>query len=308
MKLVLLTLALLLIPTSENTSGHIELYTYWKKGDTQKIVVKEGYEEYKNGEIVEKEVTISNVLITVLEETDTSYTVEWNYYDTKVDRLNVEVEEDEIDKRIDEMFDHLKLVYTTNEFGEYQELLNLDDLMKSMSDSIDVLVAEEMADLGDDAPLFADVMKEMVNSESMRDEMDKDIYAYHYCLGGRYAADTIVHYVDELENKMSGDNIPLVGTLTLKVNTDNKTFSLNDFKSIDEESAKDAINDVVKDLKVKKRKKLKRELKKNKFEIEDIENYTYDYEYGWLKYYERNRIYRTDEGRKERFIIIEEVE
>ena len=97
-------------------SQDVNLFTYWHKGDIQELVVKEGFVEYEGEKLVKKEITASNVRLTVLAETDTSYTLEWFYKDSEVDRLNVEVEEDPIDQRIDEMFSTVKFVYRTDEY------------------------------------------------------------------------------------------------------------------------------------------------------------------------------------------------
>lgn len=290
-------------------SQDVNLFTYWHKGDIQELVVKEGFVEYEGEKLVKKEITASNVRLTVLAETDTSYTLEWFYKDSEVDRLNVEVEEDPIDQRIDEMFSTVKFVYRTDEYGTFKEILNMEELINAISDSIDVLV-KEMDDFEDeeDTAMFSEMMKGMFASEAMQDELIRDIWNYHFYLGNVYRADTLIEYVDDIENKMGGEPIPAKGVVTIRTDLDAKTIAINDSKTFKEAAVEEAINDLAKKLKTAKKKKLKKELKNNDIEVTDIENYRYDVELGWLKHYEKKRIFQTQDARKERFLIIEEVQ
>ena len=200
--------------------------------------------------------------ITVLEEYDSAYIVEWHYTHTAVDRINVEVEEDPVEQRIDEMFNNIKIVFETDEFGVYKRLLNKDEMVQMISDSLDVLVEEEMSDMGEEGVMMVQMMKEMFNSEEMQEELIRDIWNYHYYFGDVFVSDTIVTYEDELENRLGGENIPLKGTVSIVTDKTNKTIAINDFRKVDEQKTKDAINAGAKKLKAPKKKKLKKQLQK----------------------------------------------
>ncbi len=304
MKELILIIVAAFLPSFQAINTDIQLYTYWGKGDIQNIIIQEGFIDYEGETIIKKDVSITTVEITVLEETDSTYTIEWNYMEMTSDRYNVEVEEeDAIDKRIDEMFSHLKLQYQTDEFGEILSILNLDELLETMGDSIDVLAKEEMGESPEEAEMFSSMMKAMLNTEPMREEMLRDIYNYHYYLGDVFVSDTIINYEEEMDNKMGGDNIPVNGVVTIETDLNAKTIKINDKKEMDDLKTTKAMNEAAKKIKGLNEKQL---IKNEQFKIEDIENYTYDYEYGRLKYYERNRIIKTDNKRKEQFIIIRE--
>ena len=187
-------------------------------------------------------------------------------------------------------------------------MLNLDEVIGAMSDSINVLITDEFVGEDEDAKLFADIMKELYSTDALKDEMVRDIYNYHYYFGNIMPSDTVVYYKDELDNKIGGQNIPLSGTVTIATDRNNQTIQIDDTKIIDQEKSKEAIEDALDQVKVKKKKKIAKEIKASDLDIIDIENYTYDFQYGWLKYYERNRIFTTEEGRNERFVRIRAVE
>lgn len=153
-------------------------------------------------------------------------------------------------------------------------------------------------------------MKSIYTSESFKDEMVRDIYNYHYYFGNIMVQDTLVNYTDAMENKLGGSSIPVDGTVSIKTNMEAGVIMINDTKKVDKDRMNAVIQEAGKMLKGKNKKKLKNGLHQNGISINEIENYTYDFEYGWLKYYEKNRITRASNSnnRQERFIIMREVE
>ncbi len=156
MKELLLTISLSIVSVFQFGSNDIELYTYWKTGDTQKITIEEGFINYEGDKVVKKDVSTTTVNVSVLEQTDTTYTIEWGFSNYVEEKVNIEEEEeDEIDKRIEDMFDNVTLRYQTNEYGEILRILNIDEIINAVGDSMDIFIKEEMPDLGKDAEMFS---------------------------------------------------------------------------------------------------------------------------------------------------------
>ncbi|MEZ4887675.1 MAG: hypothetical protein R3E32_23275 [Chitinophagales bacterium] len=310
MKYILTFFIFSLLSLFQKDTKQIEVITYWNKGDTQKIVIKEGFITYEGEEVVKKEVTSSYAEITVLEQTDSSYIVEWNYTEIEVDRLNVEVEEDPIDQRLEEMFNGMKLRYQTDEFGVFESTLNLDELLQTVNDSMEMLVknGEMGIEEGEDAEMFVGLMKEIIFSEEMKSEFIRDIENYHFYHGNSFIADTVIHYEDAVENQVRGEDIPVKGLVSIRVNKEEKSISIEDIRTFDEEKVKQAIGDGTKKVKMSKRKKLMKEVKENRIDLKDVKSHTYDYEFGWLKYYEKSRTFTGDNQRKIEFVTIEEIQ
>ncbi len=310
MKYILSIIIFSLLSLFSTNNKNIDIVTYWKKGDTQKIVVKEGFIEYEGEEEVKKEVTSSYVEITVLEETDSTYLIEWLYFDDQTDRLNVEVEEeDPMDKRIEEMFSTTKFLYQTNELGVFDSVLNLEEILQSMNDSLEVMFREEFVKDKSDELILIEVMKsveEMIFSERLKQELTNAIANYHAYHGDILVADTLIHYDGEVENKLGGDAIPVKGVTQTKTDTKEKIISITNTQTFESEEVKEAIDEGTKKIKMQKRKKLMQELEKNDLIVKDLEIFNYDYEFGWLKYFEKSRTFTSGNKRKVNFTIIEE--
>ena len=306
-ELLILIATLFLCPYSQD-KNEVELFTYWEIGDTQTLIIEEGFIEYEGSEIIKKDVSIDNVLITVLAETDSTYTVEWNYINVEYDRINIDtdLEDDEFDRRLDQMFENEKYVIEINEFGEFKKMLNKEELIAKVSDSMDVLIKEEMTELGEDAEMFGEIMKEMFSSELMMEEITRDFENYHYFLGGVYTADTLTQYEDEYENKLGGDPLPLKGTWSFNTDWTNMLFTFEDKCVVDEEKTKNAISATINKLDKKKGEEFEKKFAENEIQIEDHEKYIYDFDYGWLKFYETKRVYITKDKTKETFLRMRE--
>ncbi len=318
MKYLFSILLLSFIPVVTSTE-YVVLTPNWEVGDTQKIQLKEGFIKYEGDSVVQKEVTVTDIVIKVLEKNDTAYVMEWNHIEEDIERVNVEVDatDDFMEKRIEEMFaGNFKLRYWTNTSGKYQSLLNLDELISAMNDSMDVLVKEMVAfdeELGEmneeEMAVFSEMMKQMIASDAFKNEMDRDIWNYHAYLGDTLVADTLVYYEDELPNQLGGQSIPVKGTITIETDTVNHLLKVNDLKEINEEKTREVIQETLEMMgeDVPNLEEMKREMKQLSMKVTDIENYTYHYQTGFLQYYERNRITLAEGTRKENFIILEEV-
>ncbi len=307
MKQLLITVLLsTLYPTTQDTD--VSLYPYWQAGDTQTLRIQEGYIKYEGDKVVEKDVNSITAVITVLEETDTTYTMQWVYKDNVVERVNIDEDEEDvyIDKRLEEMFSEVTLQYETNEYGEIKRMLNLSEVLDAMTDSMNLLIKQEMDMDNEDAELFIEVLKEKFDAERMEDEMTRDIFNYHYYLGDSFPPDTTIQYLDTILNQLGGPSIPLTGAVTVKANSTNETIEINDLKKSDSEGMIKSISETIKKLETPQSDKIQKEIENTQPTITDIENYTYDYNFGWLKQYERRRIRVLGESKKEQIIIMSE--
>lgn len=305
MKTFTLILLSIVLSNSILRSQDVEIFTYWHPGDTQKLIIKEGFIEYENEKVTKKEVTTSQVVITVLEETDSSYVIEWHYTGEEVDRINVDVEEDPMDEKLEQMFASTKLLFQTDEFGVFQKTLNMEELLEEAMEGLTVIIKEEMVDAEEEeVEMFLNLMQELLMTEEMQDELIRDIWNYHYYLGDIFVPDTTIQYSEEIENQLGGESIPVDGTVSISTDRDQWTIDINDLKKFESSAINSAISDGIAQLNVPDSKELKEGLEEIMMNVRDVENYTYDFNYGWLKYYERNRITSAQNMRKENFIIM----
>ena len=300
--ITLLTLFIISIHLSGQTT---EIVAYWHKGDSQKIQTKEGFIEYEGTKVIKKEVTTSLVDISVLEETDSSYMIEWNYIDGSTEKLNTgEEEEEDIYKEIEKLFNKLRVVFKTNEFGSFQEVTNMDEINTSLNKSLEEFVNNNFDDKKE-GEMFFELMSAFLQSDKMVEQISSEIQTYHYYLGDVFS-DTLVSYVEDRQSQMGKEIIPIKGVVEAKSNPSSETIEINDTKVFDPVALKKAMIGVGKNVK-KGKKKLKKVFDGHDFEMIEIENYKYNYRTGFLKYYEQKRSFSSEGKKKDSFIIIEEI-
>jgi len=282
-----------------------EVVAYWKKGDKQKIKTHEGFIEYEGSKIIKKEVTTSLVEMIVLQENETSYTIEWNYTDSSVDKINMgDEEEEDIYKELDKLFSKLRIVYKTDEFGSFQQVTNMMEIKTSLTDSLHDFIKNNFED-EKEGEMFYEIMSAMLLSEDMEDQISSEIQTYHYYLGDVFT-DTLANYVEERPSQFGKEVIPVKGAVEVISNPTNETITINDKKIYEPTALKKAMIGVGKNLK-KGPKRLKKAFDGHEFEMIDTEDYKYNYRTGFLQYYKQKRSFSSEGKRKDSFIIIEEI-
>jgi len=313
LKISFCTILSFLFIISGTSQERISLFPYWKKGDTQKLSVSEGYINYENGEINKQDVENSVVEIVVKNETDTSYLIEWTYVDYERVTKNIELEEgeEEMDTQIEEMFDDVAILFEIDESGNYKHLVNYDEILQMSKDSLLKVLQNELGEDSSEEEMeeLKTVIELMLATDMMKDELERDIFNYHYYFASNFPADTTIQYDEEMENKFGGEMIPAAGEIKMFTQETDATYHIYDTKTMDSKiilsemlRASEAIKDE------KKREEFIEQIKKSGIEIVQIENYSYDYKTGWLKKYEQCRTTSGENNKRENFIRMQEIE
>ena len=243
--------------------------------------------------------------MTILEVSDSSYTIEWNYYEGSTDKLNIEEEEDEdLYKEIDRLFEKLRIVYTTDKFGIYEGIINMQEIETILTDALQDFVSTNFEDQKE-GEMFFELMNAMLLSEEMEDEISSEIQAYHYYLGEIFS-DTLAQYDEEIPSQMGKETIAVKGEVQVLINAVGSTIKINDKKVFDPIALKKAMIGAGKEIK-KGKKKMKQAFGDHEFDMIDTEKYTYYFQTGSLLFYEKKRSFSSGEKRKDSFLILEEV-
>jgi hypothetical protein len=162
------------------TDTTAEIVAYWKKGDRQLYDIIRICEKYFNNQLVYKTIHSSVVNITILEETDSMYKIEWHITETFVSEA-----EEPVIKRLSEMSEGLKILYQTSETGIFQHVLNPADIQAHFAkalhsanqqygyDTINMLLAQRLHNI------FAE-------NQCADAAFASIIRSYHFPLGAEY--------------------------------------------------------------------------------------------------------------------------
>ncbi len=309
-KQVLTLLLLLCFLTMTYAQDRVSLFPYWKKGDVRKLLISEGFIDYEDDKVIKKEVEKNTVIISVKNETDTSYLIEWKWTEYEIDRLHVEVDEEDaaIDSRIEDMFEEIPILFEIDESGNYKHIVNYEELIKMAKDSLTLLMMEDLAE--DETEEDVEMMMELIlSSDLMRDQLEREIYNYHYYFANTFPTDTIMEYQELIENEKGLENIPATGIVKIFLTEENMGLHINDTKTLDSKALGAnmlLLGELIEDDEMKDAFSSK--IKNKPIEVRQIENYTYNFETGWLKLYEHIRVQKSENKRKESFLRMEGLE
>lgn len=128
MKLRLILLFIILISISIEINAQInyedstvQAITYWNLNESYTYEIIQSKDKAKNHDEVKSNSTRSLVKITVIDSTQNSYTIEWQFLECDIPNL-------ELVPELKSLLNATKYIYKTNELGEFSELLNWEEV------------------------------------------------------------------------------------------------------------------------------------------------------------------------------------
>jgi hypothetical protein len=122
--------------TAQNqlTDTSVTCVSYWKQGDVRYYEVKNLEVKKKNNQPETKDSSISKVKWTVLKETPSSYTLQWEYMGGRCTSPACISESNAA-----WLFRSIKFIYQTSETGVFVKLLNLEQVRQQLNNYLKVL-------------------------------------------------------------------------------------------------------------------------------------------------------------------------
>ena len=271
---------------------------YWKKGDKKTYTLKKIIEQDKRGGGTRKDSASFKVTLQVLAETEKSYTIEWRYTTLSLPAITP----DDI-PGMEALCNNLRIVYTTDETGNFTAVNNLSEIQASMNKAFEILF--KPGKLTPDAALMMKELKNILsNKESIEAIVLKEVQMFHSPYGAefnikRQSAETA------LPNVLGGPPFPALISSQLKtMATDKKTFSVETTTSVDKKVATkitlDFLNEVGK-------KAGKTPIKASEFpemKINDIYSFVIHTETGWINKGRTERLVDAAGSFKKEIVIL----
>ncbi|WP_029901803.1 hypothetical protein [Prevotella sp. 10(H)] len=173
----------------------VQTVAYWDKGDVYEYQIINKRTQYKNAQLISCDSLIYNVDITVLDSTANSYTIEWLY-------------KDNINKG-------LKIVYKTNEMGEFDEVMNWDEIRKFLEKAADTMTQNKDTDI------------ETVGV--------KEIIQYHMFYGMKYKVDELIETETAIPNVFGAEPFTAETTYLLEEIYSDETYLVTAVQTISKE-------------------------------------------------------------------------
>lgn len=317
-------LVLLGVLTLKTVSAQDELMVpfvaYWNVGDSKNYKVTKKNVRFKNNIETENQTTVYEMKCTVVDSSEFSYTLEWEYQNTLMNTLEIP---QEIQNALDK-YKLVKVIYTTNEVGVFQEILNWEEFRNMTNDMLDKLVELNMSTNKNFAKVIEPIKKIYSSKESITSLILKEIQIFHFPLGVEFNAMDTLKYEELLPNLMGGEPIKGNGTVYFEnINMDKGTAKFINQLKLDENDARRVVGEVMKSFvknlsfssKKEKEKTLKEvndEFSKMEMDIQDYNVFNYYFNPGWPIHIHTKRTSvfsgQNESGLRIDEVIIEEIE
>lgn len=268
-------------------ANRVTTVAYYEMGETRTFHFVNSSTKTKNGKSKpeKEEIVEYDVVITVLEQEDSSYVMEMIYSNFTFPESK---RDNELNEAIAQVSEGMKIKYATDELGRYDSIINKEELAKELKLQIDEIISvfDTKLEKEEEKEMFKSVMKYLVEKMTLPENIEglyaEDILKIH----GYYGIELTVGKPQQIElNYSTLNNFVLAGTGTITLNTVNKDADA--FTFITSESPnKEEMNAYIKDLFsffMMDNMKEKASLSEFKFSSKVKSIFTLELSTGWLK-------------------------
>ena len=224
------------INTSDST---VQVVAYWSKNEKQTYsFINEKIKVVDNDSTI-KETIKYKVDITILDSTDTGYTIEWKYRGFEASN-NVEIIQD-----ITALYNGLSIKFTTDEIGSFQELLNLNEIKEYQKKAFDLLA--EKADNPTTRKTMEAFRIKITSDSSIVEYSLKDINIFHSFFGIAIGLNETIEESIEEEQPL-GEPISTLITIALdEVYIEDASYVIKYWQEFEKEGVKNLLKGFISD-------------------------------------------------------------
>lgn len=273
---------------AQNDSTKVAFIAYWSKGDSYDFLITKINKKWDGSQLVKNDSTSYFANFSVIDSTESEYKIQWKY---KENFTNLPVEFGDLLNQNSVVLD---FIYKTNEFGEFLEVENwqeIADLMKKSTDDLFNKLFVEKPGL--DQTKLKNTVAPLINIYTSKEGIEslvlKELQYFHFPLGIEIETAQPLHYEEEFEN-LIGDQ-PLRGDAQINFETVDSEYGFcifNQHIKINSDDAKNLVNQLFDTIGMNEAK-FKELFKSSKFDITDHNYFEYFYFPGVPNYIETNR-------------------
>ena len=212
----------------------VQTIGFWDKKETQSYTVTADKYKVKGGDTTDREITQYDVVMTILDSTAKSYTVEWVYKNVKTNS------DDPVVKRYAVLSNDMKVVIKTDEMGSFQEVVNWKEL-KDFVKKTSVKLKSEFKDL----PNINDITKNIESLYASREAIEAscidEIHQYYTFHGVKYQLGQPVEARIKVPNFYGGEPFDADFVMMLdEINAEDENYILRSNQAINKKQLADA--------------------------------------------------------------------
>lgn len=256
----------------------VQIVAYWNAGDKQSYAVTLEKLKINESDTTLRETTTYDIEINVLESTDKTYTIQWYYKNILTSNQNPLIQ------KLMGISKEMSLVFKTDEFGVFVEVVNWKDIRDYYVKSIS-MIEEDFKHIPGLDKILHQTLASYTTKEAIESASIKDIQQFHTFHGGRFKLGEVI------EGKMKVPNIlgiePFDSNITVyldEINKENNNYIMRAYQEIDKEQLISSTLGYLTGL----AKSLDSEVFPSRDDIKDLSNETHTasriHETGWVIY------------------------
>jgi len=185
-------LTILLLAIEITTFGQInmadstaQVISYWEKGEKQNYSMTAEKIKIKGSDTTIREMTTYNVEITVLNNYEKTYTIEWLYKDIKSNSQNPIVQ------KLMNINKDMKVVFKTDEFGSFIEVVNWKEIKAYIQKEVSTL-RKDFKEIQEIDNVIKQIETTYSTKEAIESASIKDIQQFHTFHGAKYKLGEVI--------------------------------------------------------------------------------------------------------------------
>lgn len=268
------------ISYSQTDSTKIAFISYWSIGDSYNFKVSKIKQQWKEGEQTKDEQRDYIANFTVIDSTETSYTINWSFETDLGNTYNIP--EDLLMKF--SKYNLTEIKYKTSEVGDFIEIVNWEEvsqLMNNMFDDIIEVLGKEDDKKQDALRIKMEPFKQIFSSKQGIELLVlKELQSFHFPLGVEFDTTEPLFYDDEIPNMLGGEPIKAKAKIYFEnIDFDDSFCTLIQEMSLDPKDTKSILKQVLLTMGLDD-KGMKKALKNGVFKIDDRNTFEYYYNPG----------------------------
>jgi hypothetical protein len=225
----------------------VQAITYWELNESHVYEITQSKNKSKETVPTDEGAMRSEVRISVIDSTETSYTIEWRFLKHYIPNLDLIPE-------LKDLLDKKRYIYRTNELGEFEELLNWEEVRDNTLATAKVAlnsVAKSNNALNDSLSRLVNTFTEsLMTKEYVEQKVIEPINMFHSFFGAEYKLGEILESEIEIP-------IPIPNMQSTKaqvkvwfdsIDEEYDTYTLCYEQKIDQEAAKKLISEFMDNL------------------------------------------------------------
>jgi len=205
----------------------VQVITYWEEGETQYYTITKEQIQLKGIDTISVEKASYDVEITVLKETDDSYTIQWQYKNL--------YSPNPITQKLLDLTSNTKIIYKTDEMGVFIEVENWEEIKNHMEEKANVL-KEELKITPEISKAIYHVAESFTTKEAIESVVLKEIQQFHAFHGFEYKLGEILEEQTKVPNIYGNEPFDCYATTCLyEINEENNSSILRATTEIDAE-------------------------------------------------------------------------